>query len=167
MGPFELQDLVGIDTGFEVSKSFFELSFGEPRWRPSPLSARMVAAGRHGRKSGRGWYRYGEDGAIERDADPPAPQPGGGEQRLVVISGELTVADDLRELAIESGWDVREPGDAAGEVPFLIVDCGGAPGDDPLQGGPVAVLCAEGSLDRKSTRLNSSHIQKSRMPSSA
>ena len=31
MGPFELQDLVGIDTGFEVSKSFHELSFGEPR----------------------------------------------------------------------------------------------------------------------------------------
>ncbi len=41
---------------------------------------------------------------------------------------------------------MRDPGDAAGEVPDLIVDCGGAPGDDPLQGGPVAVLCAEGSL---------------------
>ena len=63
MGPFELQDLVGIDTGFEVSRSFFDLSFGEPRWRPSPLSARMVASGRHGRKTGRGWYEY-EDGVI-------------------------------------------------------------------------------------------------------
>ncbi len=58
MGPFELQDLVGIDTGFEVSKSFYELSFGEPRWRPSTLSARMVASGRHGRKTARGWYAY-------------------------------------------------------------------------------------------------------------
>ena len=37
MGPFELSDLVGVDVGFEVSKSFYELSFGEPRWRPSPL----------------------------------------------------------------------------------------------------------------------------------
>jgi len=46
MGPFELMDLVGVDVGFDVSKSFHELSFGEPRWRPSPLSARMVAAGR-------------------------------------------------------------------------------------------------------------------------
>ena len=52
MGPFELQDLVGIDVGLEISRSFYELSFGEPRWRPSPLSARMVAAGRLGRKSG-------------------------------------------------------------------------------------------------------------------
>ena len=44
MGPFELMDLVGIDTGFEVAKSFEALSFGEPRWRPNPIQARMVAA---------------------------------------------------------------------------------------------------------------------------
>ena len=147
MGPFELQDLVGIDTGFAVSESFFELSFGEPRWRPSPLSARMVASGRHGRKTGRGWYAYDDAGAIVREPDPPAPEagdvPAGG---MVVIAGDLQIADDLRVLAVEAGWDVREPGDAAGEVPDLIVDCGGAPGDDPLQGGPVVLLCAEGSL---------------------
>ena len=40
MGPFELSDLVGVDIGFEIAKSFHELSFGEPRWRPSPLRAR-------------------------------------------------------------------------------------------------------------------------------
>ena len=45
MGPFELMDLVGVDVGFEISKSFFEQSFGEPRWRPSPIAARYVAAG--------------------------------------------------------------------------------------------------------------------------
>ena len=60
MGPFELADLVGIDVGFEVARSFTELSFGEPRWKPSPLQARMVAAGRLGRKTGRGWYEYGQ-----------------------------------------------------------------------------------------------------------
>jgi 3-hydroxybutyryl-CoA dehydrogenase len=58
MGPFELMDLVGIDVGFAVSRSFYEQSFGEPRWRPSMLAARLVAAGRLGRKSGRGWYEY-------------------------------------------------------------------------------------------------------------
>ncbi len=145
MGPFELQDLVGIDTGFEVSRSFFELSFGEPRWRPSPLSARMVASGRHGRKTGRGWYEY-ESGEIVRAAEPPAPAPGGGDGRLVVIGGDLTVVANLRELALDAGWDVREPDEASGEVPFLIVDCGGAHGEDPLQGGPVTLLCADGSL---------------------
>lgn len=148
MGPFELQDLVGIDTGFAVSCSFHDLSFGEPRWRPSPLSARMVASGRHGRKTGRGWYAYDDAGAIVREPDPVAPVLGDGPpgRGMVVVAGDLQVADELRILATEAGWDVRDPGDAAGDVPELIVDCGGAPGDDPLQGGPVAVLCAEGSL---------------------
>jgi 3-hydroxybutyryl-CoA dehydrogenase len=60
MGPFELMDLVGIDVGFAVAQSFTELSFGEPRWKPNPLQARMVAAGRLGRKTGRGWYEYAD-----------------------------------------------------------------------------------------------------------
>jgi 3-hydroxybutyryl-CoA dehydrogenase len=71
MGPFELMDLVGIDVGFAVAQSFMELSFGEPRWRPSPLQAKMVAAGRLGRKTGRGWYEYG-DGAHRPDDAPDA-----------------------------------------------------------------------------------------------
>jgi 3-hydroxybutyryl-CoA dehydrogenase len=58
MGPFALMDLVGLDVGLDVARSFYEQSFGEPRWRPSPLAARRVAAGRLGRKSGRGWYEY-------------------------------------------------------------------------------------------------------------
>jgi 3-hydroxybutyryl-CoA dehydrogenase len=62
MGPFELMDLVGIDVSLAVARSFYELSFGESRWRPSPLAARMVAAGRLGRKTGRGWYDYSGDG---------------------------------------------------------------------------------------------------------
>ena len=39
MGPFELQDLIGIDVNLAVARSFYEQSFGEPRWRPSPLQA--------------------------------------------------------------------------------------------------------------------------------
>src|SRR5438270_4705576 len=35
MGPFEVMDLVGVDVGLDVSRSFYEQSFGEPRWRPS------------------------------------------------------------------------------------------------------------------------------------
>jgi 3-hydroxybutyryl-CoA dehydrogenase len=142
MGPFELQDLVGIDTGYEVALSFHELSFGEPRWRPSPLSARMVAAGRLGRKSGRGWYEYPR----ERPEDPPAPEGGGGASRIVVVAGELAVAQELRALAAQAGFDARGQDEAAGEIPWLLVDCGADPDGPPLQGGPVALLCADGSL---------------------
>jgi 3-hydroxybutyryl-CoA dehydrogenase len=147
MGPFELQDLVGIDTGLEVSKSFYELSFGEPRWRPSPLSARMVAAGRLGRKSGRGWYAYdGQEGIPAPAGDPEPGAPGGGGRRLVAIAGDVAIAHELRGLAAQAGFDARNQADAEGEVPWLVLDCGADPDEPPLQGGPVAILCAEGSL---------------------
>jgi 3-hydroxybutyryl-CoA dehydrogenase len=146
MGPFELADLVGVDTGFAVSQSFYELSFGEPRWRPSPLVARMVAAGRHGRKTGRGWYDY-TDGPHRPD-DPGAPEISGPPtpDGLVVIAGDTVLAHELRAAADAAGWDAREPADAEGELPVLNVDCGALPDEPPLQGGPLAILCAEGSL---------------------
>jgi 3-hydroxybutyryl-CoA dehydrogenase len=83
MGPFELMDLVGIDTGYAVAQSFTELSFGEPRWKPNPIQARMVAAGRFGRKSGRGYYDYAQEPYRPDDPEPPeaaagpAPAPPG------------------------------------------------------------------------------------------
>jgi 3-hydroxybutyryl-CoA dehydrogenase len=144
MGPFELSDLVGVDVGFEVSKSFHELSFGEPRWRPSPLAARQVAAGRLGRKCGRGWYEYGD--GPHRPEDPDPPPTGGGAGRLVVVAGDLPLAEELRGLAAAAGWAAVDPVSAGGEVPWLAIDCGAQPDDPPLQGGPLALLCADGSL---------------------
>ncbi len=140
MGPFELMDLVGIDVGFEVAKSFEALSFGEPRWRPSPIQARMVAAGRLGRKSGRGYYEYAEDGSYRPD-DPEAPAPGGGEGMPVALLGDGPLADALRERARGAGYELRPGGPAE-----LVVDAGLDWGD-PLPGGaPVVALCAGTSL---------------------
>ena len=136
MGPFELMDLVGTDVGLEVSKSFYAQSFGEPRWRPSPLVERLVAAGRHGRKTGRGWYEYPD----HRPEDPEAPAAGGGEGR-VVVAGESALADDLLEAAALAGWEAATPEEAGGELPVLIVDCGATEEDPPLQGGPQVLLC--------------------------
>ncbi len=121
MGPFELMDLVGIDVGFTISKSFFEQSFGEPRWRPSPLAARAVAAGRLGRKTGEGWYRLPR-GPAARTREPP--EPGGGDG-LVVIAGESALADGAgggrRGSGLGRRGARRRP---TARVPFLIVDCG-------------------------------------------
>ncbi len=147
MGPFELSDLVGVDTGFDVSKSFYELSFGEPRWRPSPIQARQVAAGLHGRKTGRGYYDYSGEGS-HRPADPDPPRaaaPGDGEA-VVVIGGENVLAGQLREAAREAGYEVHSPHEPQTELPALIVECG-APGGEPApRGGPRLVLCDRGSL---------------------
>jgi 3-hydroxybutyryl-CoA dehydrogenase len=68
MGPFELLDLIGLDVNLEIARSFFAQG-GEPeRWRPSPIQEKLVAEGRLGRKSGRGYYLYGE--GHERELDP-------------------------------------------------------------------------------------------------
>ena len=40
MGPFELMDLVGVDVGLDIARSFYEQSFGEPRWQPSQITVR-------------------------------------------------------------------------------------------------------------------------------
>jgi 3-hydroxybutyryl-CoA dehydrogenase len=143
MGPFELMDLVGVDVGFEVAKSFTELSFGEPRWKPSPIQARMVAAGRLGRKAGRGYYDYSTKPYRPEDPEPPggdvasldelglqscaAGSLGAGEVGFHALPGtrlvELTGRRDpeLEAAVRERGFEVEWVGDAPGLVLGRIV----------------------------------------------
>ena len=62
MGPFELMDLIGIDVNLAVTKSVFDAFFGDARYRPHPIQQRMVDAGTLGRKTGRGFYSYDDEG---------------------------------------------------------------------------------------------------------
>jgi 3-hydroxybutyryl-CoA dehydrogenase len=57
MGPLELSDFVGLDTMKHVADVLFD-EFKEPMYASPPLLTRMVEAGRHGRKTGRGFYDY-------------------------------------------------------------------------------------------------------------
>ena len=60
MGPLELADLIGLDTCLHVMEVLHE-GFGDTKYRPCPLLKRYVAAGRLGRKSGRGFFEYDRD----------------------------------------------------------------------------------------------------------
>ncbi|HBP3821680.1 TPA: 3-hydroxyacyl-CoA dehydrogenase, partial [Pseudomonas aeruginosa] len=71
MGPFELLDLTGLDVSHPVMESIYQQYYQEPRYRPHPLTRQLLAAGRLGRKSGQGFYRY-VDGQPQ---DKPGPQP--------------------------------------------------------------------------------------------
>ncbi len=65
MGPFTLLDFVGLDTTYYIAEIMFQ-EFREKRFAPPPLLKRLVAAGWHGRKAGRGFYDY-------RDPKNPVP----------------------------------------------------------------------------------------------
>jgi 3-hydroxybutyryl-CoA dehydrogenase len=64
MGPLALADFVGLDTTARIADIMFA-EYREPRYAPPPLLRRMVTAGLHGRKSGRGFYDYA--------TNPPVP----------------------------------------------------------------------------------------------
>ena len=57
MGPFTLLDFVGLDTTYYIANIMFD-EYREKRFAPPPLLKQMVQAGRHGRKTGRGFYDY-------------------------------------------------------------------------------------------------------------
>jgi 3-hydroxybutyryl-CoA dehydrogenase len=65
MGPLELADLIGQDINYAAASSIYEAYGRRTRFTPQPAQAELVAAGRLGRKTGRGVYDYG----------PPLPEP--------------------------------------------------------------------------------------------
>ncbi len=102
MGPFELVDTIGADVNLAVSGSIYHAFAQDPRYRPHPVQATVVAAGRLGRKSGAGFYEYEADGAR---GEPWAglPPPGGGAQ----LSGEQVSGRILAALVNEAASAVE------------------------------------------------------------
>ncbi|MFQ5553854.1 MAG: 3-hydroxyacyl-CoA dehydrogenase [Acidimicrobiia bacterium] len=64
MGPFRLLDLVGLDVNLAVSNSVYEQTFHDARFAPNVIQQSLVHAGRLGRKTGRGFYDYGDRAAV-------------------------------------------------------------------------------------------------------
>ena len=123
MGPFALMDLVGQDVNEAVTRSVWTAFGYDPRFAPSLLQRSMVEAGWLGRKSGRGWFRYG-DGA--ESAEPVIAQARSAPS-FVTEHGE----SPLRVLLGRSGVEIRagEQGDGTVELPggTVLARCDGRP----------------------------------------
>jgi 3-hydroxybutyryl-CoA dehydrogenase len=104
MGPFELMDFIGHDVNFAVTRSVYEQTFHEPRYRPSLSQQRLVEAGRLGRKSGRGVYDY-RDGAT---TPPPATMDRTLGQRVLdrILAMLVNEAADAVHWRVASAADV-------------------------------------------------------------
>jgi len=104
MGAFELTDLIGQDVNESVTHSVWRSFFQDVRFTPSLAQRRLVESGRLGRKSGQGWYDYGDDAdRPEPHTAEPAQQPA-----YVVVEGDLGPASELLPLIREAGIAVRE-----------------------------------------------------------
>ncbi|MEM3272337.1 MAG: 3-hydroxyacyl-CoA dehydrogenase family protein, partial [Thermoplasmatales archaeon] len=57
MGPLTLGDLIGLDTVVNIMDTMYE-AFKDPKYRAAPILRKMVEAGKLGRKSGEGFYKY-------------------------------------------------------------------------------------------------------------
>jgi 3-hydroxybutyryl-CoA dehydrogenase len=101
LGPFELMDTVGVDISLAVTKSMWEQSYGEPRWRPSPIQVAQVAAGRLGRKTGGGFY---DDGDSWRSRPAASPD-------LAATILDRVVANLVNEAAFALAAGVAAPAD--------------------------------------------------------
>jgi 3-hydroxybutyryl-CoA dehydrogenase len=102
IGPFGLMDLVGLDVAHAVMKSMYQQYYEEPKYRPSFLAEPRVAAGLLGRKTGRGWYAYGKDGAAEAIAEAAAPAR---------KPAAIWVVPELRELFSKFEIEIRTRAD--------------------------------------------------------
>ncbi|SDM95084.1 3-hydroxyacyl-CoA dehydrogenase [Actinacidiphila guanduensis] len=139
MGAFELTDLIGQDVNEAVTRSVWEAFGRDPKFAPSLAQRRLVESGRLGRKSGRGWYPYGDErahgDAVQPHTAEPAMAPG-----YVTVRGTLGPAGALPGLLREARIEVREEPAAPGERTGAIVLPGGTPlhlADGRLPGAPA------------------------------
>ncbi len=121
MGPFELMDLVGLDVNLAVSTSVYEQTFHDPRFAPNVIQRGLVDAGRLGRKSGRGFYRYDDPEATPEEAQTTADFSfDGGDLPTVEVVGDLGHAAGVVARLRTGGVPIRSAGDG-GRNGFLRI----------------------------------------------
>ncbi|GGB96101.1 3-hydroxyacyl-CoA dehydrogenase [Cellulomonas carbonis] len=140
MGPLELADLIGHDVNLATTRSVWEQTGRDPRFTPSTAQVSLVACGRLGRKSGRGFYRYPEG------PPPPDPTPAASAPARVRVRGDWGPWAPLWERVRRAGVEVvvddptGEPVARVGDGDLVPTDGRTAAEHEARSGRPTAVL---------------------------
>jgi 3-hydroxybutyryl-CoA dehydrogenase len=109
VGPLATLDEIGIDTAYRILDGLHGAT-GERVHAPAPVLKQMIAAGRLGRRTGRGFYSYDEDGAVVADELTPGAAGSGAVQprpvQSVGVVGSGTMATGIMEVLAKAGFDV-------------------------------------------------------------
>lgn len=103
MGPFELMDFIGNDVNYTVTETVFKAFYYDPRYRPSFTQKRLSEAGYLGRKTGKGFYDYGEATPMPDPTEDPVLAKYIFERVLAMLINE---AADALFLRIASAEDI-------------------------------------------------------------
>lgn len=131
MGPFELMDLIGIDVNYAVTCSVFEAFYNDPRYKPSLLQREMVDGGLLGRKTGQGFFRYGDN----RETPQPTTAESAAAPSKIEVCGDAGLLEPLLDKWASGGIEiVSGEGDGRLKVDGINVAL--------TEGRPATELCA-------------------------
>lgn len=114
MGPFELTDLIGHDVNYAVTTSVFNAYYQDSRYLPSLIQKELVEAGRLGRKSGQGFYRYGDNSESPKPDTEPTQNS---DETQLIVEGQMGPEAALVERLSDAGVDIIER-DGPGQLRF-------------------------------------------------
>ena len=103
MGPFELMDLIGNDVNYAVTESVFASFYFDQRYKPSLTQKKLNEAGWLGRKTGKGYYSYGEGHSIPAPSENKELRKTIGNRILMMLINE---AFDALYLKVASSEDI-------------------------------------------------------------
>lgn len=110
MGPFELMDFIGNDINYAVTKTVFKTFYYDSRFRPSFTQQRLAEAGYLGRKTGKGYYDYDENGKIDTSCHPE-PDEGSIDKELAQTIFNRVLVMLINEAADALFWNIASAED--------------------------------------------------------
>jgi 3-hydroxybutyryl-CoA dehydrogenase len=141
-------DLIGIDINLAAARGLFEGFERVPRFRPSPIQEELVAAGRLGRKSGEGFYRYANGERLGPSARFERPER---EVRRVELLDPETIAERVILALVNEAYRALGDRVAAGDDIDLAMRLGASHPFGPFEwAAKTGLYEVAASLDRLS-----------------